>query len=68
MTFDSDYYDISVISGHPPKIVWIRKGNLKTHEIAGLLEINKGIIKRFLESEEFKENSCLELDINLNQE
>ena len=25
VTFDSDFYDISLINGHPPKIIWIRK-------------------------------------------
>ena len=28
VTFDSDFYDISVISGHPPKIIWIRTSNM----------------------------------------
>ena len=37
VTFDSDFYDISVINGHPPKIIWIRTGNLTTDEIADLL-------------------------------
>jgi predicted nuclease of predicted toxin-antitoxin system len=24
VTFDADFYDFSVIWGHPPKIIWIR--------------------------------------------
>ncbi len=32
--FDSDFYDISLIKGHPPKIIWIRTENLTTDEIA----------------------------------
>lgn len=37
VTYDSDFYDISLINGHPPKIIWIRIGNLNTEEIANLL-------------------------------
>lgn len=65
VTFDSDYYDISVINGHPPKIIWIRTNNLKTIEIASLLEKNKDIISKFLVNEEYQNNSCLELDNDL---
>ena len=45
VTFDSDFYDISVISGHPPKIIWIREGNLTTKEIVQLLMNKKDAIK-----------------------
>jgi len=37
VTFDSDFYDLSMINGHPPKIIWIRAGNLTTDEIAHLM-------------------------------
>ena len=63
VTFDSDYYDISVINGHPPKIIWIRTGNLTTKEIVKLLMHNKDAINRFLTNDDFKDISCLELDI-----
>jgi predicted nuclease of predicted toxin-antitoxin system len=63
VTFDSDFYDISIISGHPPKIIWIRSGNLTTNEIAQLLIINKEAIHSFLENEDFKDIACLELEI-----
>jgi predicted nuclease of predicted toxin-antitoxin system len=33
ITFDADFYDISIINGHPPKIVWLRTGNISTNEI-----------------------------------
>ncbi|NBC84395.1 MAG: hypothetical protein GVY19_13595 [Bacteroidetes bacterium] len=57
VTFDSDYYDISIISGHPPKIIWIRSGNLTTNEIVKLLIRNKAIIERFLKHNDFKDIS-----------
>jgi len=62
VTFDSDFYDISVINGHPPKILWIRTGNLPTDKIAQLLETKEEIIKNFLEREDFQYISCLEID------
>lgn len=40
VTFDSDYFDISVINGHPPKIIWLRTGNLTTNDIVKLLVHN----------------------------
>ncbi|QQS51629.1 MAG: DUF5615 family PIN-like protein [Bacteroidota bacterium] len=36
VTFDSDFYDISVINGHPPKIIWLRSGTLITNDIVTL--------------------------------
>ena len=37
VTFDADFYDISLISGCPPKIIWFRTGNLTTNQIANIL-------------------------------
>jgi predicted nuclease of predicted toxin-antitoxin system len=62
VTFDSDFYDISIINGHPPKILWIRSGNLTTTEIAQLLIDNQEAIQSFIENDEFKDIACLELD------
>jgi predicted nuclease of predicted toxin-antitoxin system len=62
VTFDSDFYDISLINGHPPKIIWIRSGNLTTNQIIRLFMRNKDVIERFIESEDFKDISCLEID------
>lgn len=33
VTFDSDFYDISLLNGFPPKIIWIRTGNLTTLQV-----------------------------------
>jgi predicted nuclease of predicted toxin-antitoxin system len=62
VTFDSDFYDMSLINGCPPKIIWLRSGNLSTLELIQLLEINKIIIDKFLNDSEYKEISCLEID------
>ena len=31
ITFDADFYDFSIVWGHPPKIVWIRTGNKRQY-------------------------------------
>jgi predicted nuclease of predicted toxin-antitoxin system len=62
VTFDADFYDISVINGHPPKIIWIRSGNLTTNNIVQLLMRHNDSIKDFLTSNDFKDISCLEID------
>lgn len=30
---DSDFHQLSFLRGHPPKVVWIRRGNCSTDEI-----------------------------------
>ena len=62
VTFDSDFYDISIINGHPPKIIWIRSGNLTTNEISDLLIDNYKAIQSFLEEKDFEDIACLELE------
>ena len=34
---DADFHQRSFVLGHPPKVIWIQRGNCSTHEIAGLL-------------------------------
>jgi predicted nuclease of predicted toxin-antitoxin system len=41
LTFDEDFYDLQLLKGFPPKIVWLRSGN-----ITNLSLINKIIAKR----------------------
>lgn len=62
VTFDSDFYDISLINSHSPKIIWIRTGNLTTNEIANLLIDNKNKISSFVNELEYSEITCLELE------
>lgn len=37
VTFDSDFYDLSLANGHPPKIIWLKTGNMTSARIASLL-------------------------------
>jgi predicted nuclease of predicted toxin-antitoxin system len=62
VTFDSDFYDISLLSGCPPKIIWIRTGNLTTNEIVQLLIANKNAIQEFINNPDQSDIACLEID------
>ena len=37
VTFDSDFVDLNVLKGIPPKIIWLKTGNLTTKSITSLL-------------------------------
>ncbi|MFW6248354.1 MAG: DUF5615 family PIN-like protein [Bacteroidota bacterium] len=61
VTYDQDYFEISLFWGSPPKIVWIKSGNLINSEVAKLLVDNKKTIIDFITKEELKNIACLEL-------
>ena len=58
VTQDSDFNDLTALHGFPPKIVWIRSGNLKTDEIADLLIKKLNSIQEFIKDENL---GCLEI-------
>lgn len=62
VTYDADFADIACLRGIPPKIVWLRTGNLTTKEIAKLLNFNKIILSNFLLANEYKDVACIELE------
>ena len=62
VTFDSDFFDISIINGCPPKIIWIRKGNLTINQLVTLLEEKHLIIRNFITNPEKQDIACLEID------
>lgn len=47
VTFDADFYDLAVVKGVPPKIIWLRTGNATTLNIAHMLIKNKQLISDF---------------------
>jgi predicted nuclease of predicted toxin-antitoxin system len=49
---DSDFSELSIIHGFPPKIIWIRRGNCSTKEIEKLLKQNYHRIKELYQDEE----------------
>jgi len=46
---DSDYIDLSIVHGSPPKIVWLKIGNCKVSAIENLLRSRFIPLKIFLE-------------------
>ena len=50
VTFDADFVDLNIIRGIPPKIIWLKTGNLTTKAISTLLQKNKSSLIEFLES------------------
>jgi len=49
VTKDSDFNDIAIHRGTPPKIIWIKVGNCKISEIENILRVNEIEIKVFLD-------------------
>ena len=62
VTFDSDYFDLSLIRGCPPKVIWLKTGNLITNELAEIIIQNSKTIIDFILLEENKGKSCLEIN------
>lgn len=58
VTFDSDFYDFSVVWGHPPKIILIKSFNQTSSNIEVLLRKHLNNIQAFSEDEEL---ACLEI-------
>lgn len=61
ITFDADFFDLSSLKGHPPKIIWLRFGNSTTETLASKLISKKDIINDFINSPHFIEFACLEI-------
>ena len=59
ITFDSDFFDLTNLYGHPPKIIWRKTGKTSTKEIAQLLINKVDLIKEFIENDEI---ACLEIE------
>jgi predicted nuclease of predicted toxin-antitoxin system len=48
LTKDRDFKDIQGMRGAPPKVVWLRLGNVSTRQILAVLLRNETRIKAFL--------------------
>ena len=58
VTFDADFFDLSILRGFPPKVIWLRTGNLTTSEIAELMILNFSNITTFINH---SDQSCLDI-------
>lgn len=57
VTQDSDFNERSLVFGYPPKIIWLRTGNVQTQHIKQLLETNHQNIINFSKDDSL---GCLE--------
>lgn len=51
LTFDEDFVELQNLYGYPPKIIWIRMGNVTTQEIAQRLTHLSPTILNFIQDE-----------------
>lgn len=58
VTRDSDFRDIQLSKGAPPKIIWLRLDNPLTARVAATLRLHKDAIAEFVAD---PESECLEL-------
>lgn len=58
VTQDSDFNDIYLLKGFPPKILWLQAGNAGTNELAGLLNNHQNALREFQENEDL---GCLNI-------
>ena len=47
VTRDTDFNELSLIRGYPPKVIWIRRGNCTTREIVAILRYYQPAILEF---------------------
>lgn len=58
VTFDGDFYDLSLVWGHPPKIIWIRTYNQTTKNAEEILRKHMDTMLEFLKDNDL---ACLEI-------
>lgn len=58
VTQDSDFNDLTSLYGFPPKIIWIRTGNLKTQAIVNILIDYSLEIEKFVTNQQY---GCFEI-------
>lgn len=58
VTKDSDYYDMSLLQGAPPQVIWLRTGNIAKAKITQLLLDHREPIEKILLQDEI---ACVEI-------
>ena len=61
VTFDADFFDLVTLKGHPPKVIWLRTGNISTGALTELLKKHTALITRFHQAPEHSHLGCLEI-------
>lgn len=60
VTHDEDFRELSTLLGFPPKVIWLRTGNLSTQVLVDLLRTKHLIIEDFFRD---SESGCLEISL-----
>jgi len=55
---DSDFYELSLLHGTPPKVIWLRVGNVSKAAVMQLLLDNRETIARLLSDPDI---ACVEI-------
>ena len=50
VTKDSDFYDRLTLKGYPPKLIWVRTGNVSTAFLIRLFQSKQAVIRTFLQN------------------
>ena len=58
VTRDSDYYELALKRGYPPKVIWVRSGNASTRSVRRLLDDHRSNIEDFVADEP---SACLQI-------
>jgi predicted nuclease of predicted toxin-antitoxin system len=61
VTHDEDYAELSFHQGFPPKVIWLRTGNISTDDLSDLLLFHADTIRQFLIDLGQDAAGCLEL-------
>ncbi|MBL8208299.1 MAG: DUF5615 family PIN-like protein [Blastocatellia bacterium] len=51
VTKDSDFGDLSLLRGHPPKVIWLRLGNCTTNQVEDAIRRHNVEIAEFAEDQ-----------------
>ena len=62
VTFDADFYDLGLVKGSSPKVIWLRLGNTSTQKLEQVLRENFELIKIFLIDPNYRDIGCLEIN------
>jgi predicted nuclease of predicted toxin-antitoxin system len=49
---DADFYEQSMLRGHPPKVVWIRRGNCTNRQLQLILRNKASVIAELCEADD----------------
>jgi predicted nuclease of predicted toxin-antitoxin system len=58
VSFDGDFYDFTLVWGHPPKIIWLRTFNQTTSHVAEMLRKHDKTLFAFQKDNDL---ACLEI-------